>query len=95
MDKVLVVRHNVNTRMKVRLWSCGDKVYVPDINSIILRLAPQAVIPISQRSFSVREGNVAMSISLDVNKPSGKKEKRKKKRKKSKRTSFKQFPQVQ
>jgi len=64
----------------------GQSIYVPDINSIILRLAPQAVIPISQRSFSVREGNVAMSISLDVNKPSEeereKKEKKEGKRKK-------------
>lgn len=52
------------------------KTYVPDINSIILRLAPQAVIPISQRSFSVREGNVAMSTSWDVNKPSDEKKKK-------------------
>lgn len=29
----------------------------------ILRLAPQAVIPSSMRSFSVNEGKVAMSIS--------------------------------
>lgn len=44
-------------------------VYVPAINSIILRLAPQAVIPISHRSFSVSEGKVAMSTSWDVNRP--------------------------
>lgn len=41
----------------------NGSVHIPDINSIILRLAPQAVIPISQRSFSVKEGNVAMSTS--------------------------------
>jgi len=56
--------------------SVRAKSYVPDINSIILRLAPQAVIPISQRSFSVREGNVAMSTSWDVNRPSEWKERK-------------------
>lgn len=50
-------------------------VYVPAINSIILRLAPQAVIPISHRSFSVSEGKVAMSTSWDVNRPGKQKNK--------------------
>ena len=39
------------------------RLFISAINNIILRLAPQAVIPISHRSFSVRDGNVAMSTS--------------------------------
>ena len=39
------------------------RLFISAINSIILRLAPQAFIPISQRSLSVSEGNVAMSTS--------------------------------
>lgn len=62
-----IVGHKRSTRHQLFLFKKKKyktkQKYQPEIKSIILRRAPHAVMPISHRSLSASEVNVAMSTS--------------------------------